>query len=204
MKRPYQITDTEMPDRQVWSNEFCMWVSVPKNANMRFRAICNSIGMMKKQDDFEYPPERFFIIRNPYTRVLSGLGEFKSRNKRPEEFEELLFEFKKDPKMFDEHLEPQVSFVYDIDYTNILKFEDLNNQIRTIKYLRKNYIFNEKKNNPYLKINRDRLSRSRHYKKPLEEIEKIYKNDLDEIINKYYGYDLEIWKNPNKYIGKKI
>jgi len=203
-KRRYQITDKILPERHVWHNKRCMWVSIPKNANMNFRYICTSMGMEKKLYENQSADEVFCVVRNPLTRIISGIGEYKARYKRQDTFEELLDELMQSPRSFDEHLEPQVFFINDIVFTHILKFEDINTQVRNLKYFRKNYVFHQRSKMQEFMLNKNRTQISKHFKEPLTKLITHNKDTLDKIVEKYYSYDMEIWKNPEKFIGKII
>lgn len=201
--RKYQITKTDIGLGLVWANaEFC-WTSVPKNANMVFRNFLQKIGIPAVPYNHELGLNyNVCVMRDPRTRLISGMGEYCRRQRLENSgpalqtlFETLL----NDSSQFDEHLEPQVAFLQGKSYTHILKFENL--YVETIQH-------------PYLSshepiisryMNPDRLGNSRHYEhESLEDIYKAHQTVCDDIIDRYYRRDHDIWSDRDSYTGKVI
>jgi len=198
----HQITLANIPKNTGWFNDENLWISIPKNANTQMQKICKDLGIgcgtiPTSGTTFK---TTICVLRNPATRVISGLGEFKARNKRKTEtIQQLLEELIEDPLQFDEHLEPQLVFMAGHSYTNILMFESLLQELQTIPTFRYNNIRLRQRIDPI------RLNMSKHFYP--DSIEKIYFDNqvvIDHVVNKYYQRDLEMWLEPQSYINKLI
>lgn len=195
----HKITDTVFPDPfWVWHNCHCTWISVPKNANMQLRKICTACNMSRVKFQNTDSTETVCILRNPKTRLISALGEFKKRKRRKETINELMEILLADPRSFDEHLEPQSFYVHGVKFTHILKFEQLDQELHRVEWFAKhpeplkNY------------INPARLQKSRHHGTPPDQLASEHSKLVDDIVNKYYAYDLELWQNHTAYQQKQL
>lgn len=197
----HQITDCNHcaihPER-MWHNPECLWIFVPKNANMMMRKICADFGMHRTKDRGQHSKYSVCIVRNPYTRLISGFGEYSKRNRDRRPLAELLEHFADDPSGFDEHLEPQLFYLQSRSYTHILKFENLLDDLLLVPY------FSTKPDviNKHLKP--QRLQKSKHYSKSLEHILSEHSVVIDSIVHKYFSRDLHIWQNTDKYRNNKV
>lgn len=196
----YQITNTNIRHGYVWANQECSFVSVPKTANMQFRKICGRYKMKyKHQDEVLDPAFQFCVVRNPWTRVLSGLGEYRRRRLRHDKkltWRTLCERLLESPTQFDEHLEPQIAFMQGYTFTHIFKFENMLDDALNFPYF---------KNDPgWIKsnINPVRSQRSQHL--DLVEIQKDNQDLLDQIVAKYYSRDYEIWLRPAMFVNKPV
>lgn len=195
----HKITATEIPSpRWVWQNNHCMWVSVPKNANMQLRKICTESDMPRVKYRGLPSTETVCILRDPGTRLISALGEFKKRKRRGENISELMAILLADASGFDEHLEPQSFYISGMTFTHILKFEDLHDELHRVNWLSQNTDIIDKYINPR------RLRNSKHHGKPLEQLIEQHQQLVDQIINKYYLRDLELWQNHLAYQGQTL
>ena len=119
-----------------------VYLAIPKNANMLIRNVLvrNDFGVRKFRSDLEkdYPHKIFpgstrvfTIIRDPYTRLISAMGEYLKRREKIRVMKTDLIvtrlnEFLNDPGKFDEHLEPQSLFIWPewptawIDFDNMM------------------------------------------------------------------------------------
>lgn len=205
--RGNHYTNNKFPKTQmVWRNEHCMWVSVPKNANMTMRKLCGSASMKRATVSLDRIPgstEVFAIIRDPRTRLLSALAECQHRTKnrviKKATFSELLEMLLDDISIFDEHLEPQLYYLQYHTYTNILHFENLNTNIKKLNYFK----YRTRIVNKY--IIPDLLSKST--KPSLENMDTMLKDNeslIEQCIKKYYQTDQDIHNNPEHYINKPM
>ena len=196
----HKITATVFPSpKWVWQNEHCMWVSVPKNANMQIRKICTACGMPRvKHQDLTHSAETVCVLRDPRTRLISALGEFKKRKRRSENLNKLLEMLLDDASGFDEHLEPQSFYISGIVFTHILRFEDLHNELNRVDWFSQYSTVIDKH------INSQRLTSSKHHKSTPEQLAQQNQQLVDQIINKYYRRDLEIWQNRFAYQGQTL
>jgi hypothetical protein len=198
----YQITPANLERNIAWLNEENLWISIPKNANTQMRKVCKDVGLIRQTipDDSSEFKNTICVLRNPTTRLISALGEFKARFRtETDTIQNLLFEFIEEPLNFDEHLEPQLAFITGHAFTNILMFESLFQELQTIPIFRYNNVKLKQRINPI------QLNMSRHFYP--ESIEKIYFDNqraVDHAVNKYYQRDLEMWLEPLKFINKVI
>lgn len=189
---------------KVWTNSECTWVSIPKNANMMMRGLCEKSGMKACIIDTAQnlnSTETIVIIRNPRTRLLSGLLEYRKRNsiaknKRINSLLEMLLD---DITIFDEHLEPQHFYMQNFTFTHILKFENLKQELSETKFFEKNI------NYVNSMVDESFLHKSRKIGKQ-EFDNHLAKNKelIDQCIKKYYSVDQDIWDNTRKYINTHI
>ena len=200
-------TNQEFPKTQrVWRNPECMWISVPKNANMVMRKVCEHSAMNNKYvslDNIPKSKEVFTIVRDPETRLLSALAECKNRSKNKQikqaTFTQLLKMLLDDISIFDEHLEPQLYYMQYHTFTHILRFDHLNTDIQNVKYFQSRQKVIDRHINP------DLLSRSR--KSGLKDMKKLLMENqplVDACIKKYYQTDQNIYNNPENYINKPM
>mgnify|MGYP001039950365 CR=1 FL=1 len=195
----YQITDRYIKHEYLWMNKTCGWVSIPKNANMMLRVVCDNFNMNYRHRTEVNPKTTFCVMRNPYTRILSGIGEYRQRNLRHRSkvtWTQLLEKLLDDPKTFDEHLEPQVAFMEGYYFTHIMRFEKLLPELLEWEYF--------KKDSKFIKriVSTERSQISKHM--DLDTILNENKILVDSLVKKYYNQDYEIWLNPTKYLNKKI
>lgn len=196
----YQITNTDIRHGYLWANKRCGFVGIPKTANMQFRQIC-SYYRMYNVHYYETPkPEYLFcVVRDPWKRTLSGIGEYRRRKRRHHKaltWRGLLKELLENPKKFDEHLEPQAAFMYGHKFTHIFKFEQMLDDALKFPFFA---------NDPDLikaNIHPTRATRSQYL--DLEQIQEENQDLLDQIVEKYYARDCEIWSSPEQYINKHV
>lgn len=201
MRRPSQITDTNLGTNVVWANaEFC-WISVPKNANMVYRLILQNIGVPR----VAYQPMHgqqwsVFVIRDPRIRLISALGEYSVRQRvRNRSLQALLQALIDNPSKFDEHLEPQSVWVQGRSYTDILLFENLYQETVEHPF----FASHQKVVDRYLKS--DRLNNSKHHRgKSLHQLYLDHQDLVDIAVKKYYNKDLDIWNDRKNWTGKEL
>ena len=203
--RRYHYTASQFTKTQlVWCNHECLWVSVPKNANMMMRKFCESTGMLGKNVTLKTIPncrETVTIVRDPRTRILSGLSEFQKR-KAPAKIKkftvtELLKQLLNDISIFDEHLEPQAFYLQNFTFTHILKFEDLNNELKTVNHFHNYSRLIDESVRPELLTSSRKLG-------DLSDIVTENESLLTQCIEKYYTMDLDIWNNSANYTNTQI
>lgn len=198
-------TNSKLPARpKVWHNENCMWVSVPKNANMMMRNLCQQTHMTPKtigSDTAIAAKEIICIIRDPGSRILSGLIECQKRstntqlkNKTIPELLQLLLD---DIQLFDEHLEPQIFYLQNFTFTHILKFEILKQELLTTQHFSQYFTLVDKL------VKEDLLSSSRKIKN-LNNVVHSNQNLIDLCVKKYYFLDQKLWMSPEKFTGTII
>ena len=195
----YQITNTNIQHGYSWANKQCGFVGIPKTANMQFRMICEHYQMSRGRH--REPPSlyQFCVVRNPWTRTLSGVGEYRRRKRRWNRsltWRGLLEELLETPERFDEHLEPQVAFMYDFTFTHIFKFENMLDEALQFPY------FATGEGVVRAHLNPARAQRSQYL--DLAHIQNENQELLDMIVAKYYSRDYEIWLNPDKFINKPV
>lgn len=115
MKYEGKITKKLNGHRECWRNDQLLWISIPKNANMQFRQICERAGAIRSKLEANNLPDTIFCVwRNPTTRLISGIGEYSKRmnvlKPNKEKYTQYLEQLLKDPYDFDEHLEPQIVY----------------------------------------------------------------------------------------------
>lgn len=204
--RKNSYTGSDIPDNpKVWKNKKCTWVSVPKNANMMMRSLCSQSGMTAntvKSDTVINTSEVIGIIRDPRSRLLSGLVECQKRNSKrfsKMKIPELLKLLLHDITLFDEHLEPQIFYLQNFKFTHILKFENLKEELLNTEH------FSQHKNLVNRLVNSSLLKNSRSTK--LSDIQQVLsdnKNLVDQCVSRYYGQDQKIWQSPDLYIDQLI
>lgn len=197
------ITPTlEGVKRECWRNNKLFWTSIPKNANMVFRGICQRYGAPRQKVNLDiqpYPNVVFCIWRDPETRLISGLGECAKRQRRgrftAELATQMLEELSVSADKFDEHLEPQVMYAtgFPIRYTHVLRFEHLLDDMQTVDIFKNN-------TNPWRQyIHPDRITKTHHaIGTSIEEILNQNKALVEHIIKKYYSEDLDIFNDHSK------
>lgn len=196
---PGQITLKPLGLKYTWQNESCSWVSVPKNANMMFRKLCTAIGM-HKQIRYNLSPESFAVVRDPRTRLFSGICEYLRRLHQPiteAKIIDNLIDLRYNPSKFDEHLEPQIVWLNELSFTHLVRFEYMIEDTMRIPYLRQH----EKMVLKSIKPNR--LTTSRYYIDMNGFIAK-HQALIDSTIDKHYKQDLELFNNIRNYENKLI
>jgi hypothetical protein len=184
-----------------------MWVSVPKNANMTMRKLCESVQMVRREitlDNIPKSTEVFAIIRNPKTRILSGLAECSRRSKNAKirgntDIKKLLEMLISDIRIFDEHLEPQCYYLQHHTFTNFVRFENLDTNLLMLNYFQNKKIPIRRHINPKL------LGKSR--KSMISDMDTLVienRDLLDQCIKKYYQTDQDLYRNPESYINKPM
>jgi hypothetical protein len=171
---------------------------VPKNANMMMRKICEATGMSRVKLKDQASTETVCILRNPRTRLISALGEFRKRKRRSESLEQLLENLLNDPTGFDEHLEPQLHYIEGIAFTHILKFEKLDQELQRSIWFKQHQPVVESHLNP------DRLANSKHHQTSIESLLKQHHGVVENIIDRYYTRDVELWQNHLNYQNQKL
>jgi len=202
----YQITRTDIGLGEVWANtQFC-WTSIPKNANMVYRKILKDLDVpiTRYRDDLGLD-HSIFVIRDPRTRLLSGLGEYRKRrhsakwHSNPDiSVKHLLEDLINDPTCFDEHLEPQVAFIAGKSYTEILMFENLYQETLAHPF----FAGHQQIVDRYM--NAARLNNSKHHQQDLQQLIQEHQVLVDKAIELYYSVDYEIWSDPTSWINKLI
>ena len=198
----HQITKTDLGLGMVWADQHCAWTSVPKNANMIMRKTLGLIGL----EFVRWDPRRhgqqfsFFIVRDPRTRVLAGISEYRKRHRDQHNYsiQELMERLLVDPLGFDEHLEPQVAFVAGKTYTHILQFESLPTELQRIPYLDQHREIFDRWIKP------EHLVKSKRHDMSLDQMYISHQYIVDQLVTKYYGYDLAIWQHPHHWEGRLI
>lgn len=191
--------------RVCWRNNDFMWVSIPKNANMNFRSICQKMGAMKQDWPrlLDRPSTIFSVWRNPRTRLVSGMGEYLARTHKKsvshraysEHFKLLLA----DASGFDEHLEPQIVYANGVTFSHLLEFEDMINEMMRVPVLENNQSVWRSNIQP------KKTQTSKHAKgTSIEDIISDNHTVIENLIEKYYAQDLEIWTNLSDYEGKHL
>jgi len=184
--------------REYWKNDDFAWVSIPKNANSQFRNICASFNATRQKNNGTYPATRICVWRNPRTRLISGLGEWCKRRGpnrgKPltlDAYGSLLTDLLNDSSRFDEHLEPQIVYAGGICFTHVLCFENLIDEMLTVPAFKSH----PEKWNKVLKA--DKLTSSKHTNNAggLDAVQQQHKQLIDQIINKYYKQDQEVYEN---------
>lgn len=196
-----KITNTNIKPTGIWYNPDCMWTSVPKNANMMYRQMCTEMNMVHCQYQNHVAKESVCVLRNPYTRIVSGIGEYTKRHSTKFNgvpFESMLYRLLNTPQKFDEHLEPQSFYISGKKYTHVLKFEDLYNETLRVKYFAKHRNLVDK----FVEMRRTR--RSRYFRESPEELIQKHQDLFDQIVEKYYQKDLELWKNHRSFENVRI
>lgn len=196
---PGQITKIKLGPRYAWHNNECTWVSVPKNANMMFRKFCTHIGMEKVLLN-ETAPITVAVIRNPKTRLVSGICEHmrrKQRNILERDITSELHSFYRKPQLFDEHLEPQHVWIHGLTITHYIKFENMLEDIMRVPYM------NQHTDYFYKMVRVNRLTSSNRYI-DLPGFVIKYSDLLDEFVEKFYQQDLNLYNNLQSYENKLI
>src|SRR5210317_751 len=177
MKREGQITNKDFKSIDVWHNPKCMWVSIPKNANMVYRGICNKTGIKKVKYTDQTADEVVAVIRNPYTRLLSGLGECQKRKKMQKlSTTQLLEKLLHSAADFDEHLEPQAMYLHGKTYTHILLFENLLEETLRVNF------FKQHEKIVTNAVRPERTKKSKHHSGSLDDVINQNKELCDEIV----------------------
>jgi hypothetical protein len=204
MFQKYQLTPTNLEHDYLWYNNNCGWVSVPKNANMMIRNICEHFNMdYKLKSVAERPVEMFCVVRNPWLRFVSGMAEclYRRHNGTTRtSMNELLLaidQFYEEPHLFDEHLEPQIAYVHGYTFTKIVKFENLLNDLLKVEYLNKDKYLVARYTNPS-------LTQVSKYFNSIHQVVKQHELLINKVIEKYYARDYEIWLCPPEYENKLI
>ena len=198
----YQITQTNIGVGRVWANrEFC-WTSVPKNANMRFRHIMRELHIPETTYSLDVGTlYNVFVIRDPVTRLLSGLGEYQQRSgqRKSVEFWTLMERLLHTPERFDEHVEPQAAFVAGKTYTDIFRFENLIESLCQHSYFAAHHRVIHKH------LTQSKLQQSKHHVgQDLNRLYRDHRNLVDSVIKKYYNIDMEIWQDPQGWLNRRI
>lgn len=185
---PGQITNTLLGPRYVWHNSQCTWISIPKNANMMFRKFCGHIGMHKVELT-EPAPITVAVIRNPKTRLVSGICEYLRRI-QPSILERHIYSalcnLYRDPTLFDEHLEPQIMWLQNTPISHYIKFENMLEDIHNVPYM------NQYTNHFFKMVDVKKLSESSRYMDLPGFVER-YSELLDECVEKFYQQDLDLY-----------
>lgn len=190
----HKITNTPMPSPiWFWHCDQFAWVSVPKNANMMMRKICLGMRVNRKRFANQASNETVCILRNPRTRLISALGEFRKRKRRSETLDELLDLLLKDPSGFDEHLEPQCFYVHNIAFSHILKFENLDAELMRVDWIRQHSEVVQRHLVPNL------LKESRNHTTSIATLLEQHHGIVENIIDRYYARDAELWTNHINY-----
>lgn len=194
-----QITRKSLGPKYAWHNEHCTWISVPKNANMMFRKLCTAIGMYK-QLRTSLAPISFAVVRDPKTRLFSGICEYMKRSRKPiteASIVDTLIDFRYNSAFFDEHLEPQTVWLHGTAFTHLVRFENMIEDTMRIPYLHANAEKVLKAINPV------KLKRSKHYIDMGGFVVK-YSELLDSTVEKYYQQDMDLFNNIRSYENKEI
>ena len=138
--------------------------------------INNSVDTITLTDATEFPTSGFIVIE----KMNSETGAFENET----------------PERFDEHLEPQVAFMYDFTFTHIFKFENMLDEALQFPY------FATGEGVIRAHLNPARAQRSQYL--DLAHIQNENQELLDMIVAKYYSRDYEIWLNPDKFINKPV
>ena len=182
--RNNQITKVQIPDI-TWANDKISWVSIPKNGNMATRKLLQQHNAHKCCNRV-VAPIHFCVFRNPYHRLISGVGEYsRRRNPANKNIVHLLEQLLEDPQPFDEHVEPQSVFIDDHVFTHVFEFEHMEQQMHDSEIFEK----------PKLQrcINQSKANSSK-----TGAIDTIIEQNrvlVDDIINTHYQKDLEIFEN---------
>lgn len=196
----YQITQTDIEHGYVFANVKCAFIPTPKCANMTFRAIGEPYKMDWVHTNELPPPEyRFCVLRNPWTRLLSGMGEYRRRRRwrwRSTTWRLLFEEFLENPAPFDEHLEPQLAYMHNYTFTHIFKFETLLDDALEFPYFQNNLDWIR------ANISMERAMISQHL--DIQAVMAANRDLVDQIVAKYYARDYEMWLSPGDFINKKI
>lgn len=183
-----QITKSILGPRYAWHNTQCTWISVPKNANMMFRKFCEHIGMERVVLE-KTAPVTVAVIRNPKTRLVSGICEHLRRrqlNILERDISASLFNLYHRPHLFDEHLEPQSVWLHGLDITHYIKFEDMLEDIQQVPYM------NQFVQHFYKMVEVKKLTESRRYMDLPGYVIK-YSDLLDECVEKFYQQDQDLY-----------
>jgi len=148
----------------------------------------------------ETAPITVAVIRNPKTRLVSGICEHmrrKQRNILERDITSELHSFYRKPQLFDEHLEPQHVWIHGLTITHYIKFENMLEDIVRVPYM------NQRTDHFYKMVRVNRLTSSNRYI-ALPGFVIKYSDLLDEFVEKFYQQDLDLYNNLRSYENKLI
>ena len=184
-----KITAVEI-ESEIWCNNQLGWIAIPKNGNMATRRLCDRLNMRRQPYTGQQPEKLFCVIRDPQTRLISGLNEFKMRKLGKNYFnwpiQDLLEMLLDKPHRFDEHLEPQALYLGEHRFDYVCKFENIFQDICDIPEIP---VVHTEKTISQAKANSSKAGK----------IDVILADNrclVDAVLEKYYQQDLEIYNNP--------
>lgn len=157
------------------------YVSIPKCSSTIYRSSLYGLAQAGVKNKI-LPGEWFTIIRNPYTRCISGIKEYnkrvlKKRNLTVEDYDWHLANMLEDISEYDEHLEPQLYFLNQVpEGVGVRLFDFDRDQPDAVT---------EWIGSPLLKAKLN---------KPPQTDISVYNQDLLEaVVTKYYAADLSLY-----------
>lgn len=165
------------------------WLPIPKNGYSVVKEVVstNNWQMSYWHGDSLIQGQSFCVIRNPITRLFTGLREFYSRTEDPVlgvlNWPDMLDAFYQEPQLFDEHCEPQCFYLHGFRPTRWIRYNSMASNLAQWSRFPPNKIINQQSAN---------TSKAGD----LWNLYCKYQPQANRILASHWKCDMDLWHNP--------